>query len=38
MSEKTYDATAYWQQRLERDFDLRGTGHLGYSLAYNRWL
>jgi SAM-dependent methyltransferase len=35
---RRYDAAAYWEERLERDFDLRGTGHHSYSLAYNRWL
>jgi SAM-dependent methyltransferase len=28
----------YWSERLEGEFSLKGTGHIGYSRAYNRWL
>jgi SAM-dependent methyltransferase len=28
----------YWSRRLGEHFSFRGTGHLSYSEAYNRWL
>ena len=31
-----YDPRAFWDQRLSEQFDLRGTGEPGLSLAYNR--
>ena len=31
-----YDPRAFWEQRLSEQFDLRGTGEPGLSLAYNR--
>jgi len=31
-----YDPRAFWEQRLSEQFDLRGTGETGLSLAYNR--
>lgn len=33
-----YRPQEYWNERLTRDFSLRGTGHIAYSDAYNRWL
>ncbi len=32
----SYDPRAFWEQRLSDQFDLRGTGETGLSLAYNR--
>jgi SAM-dependent methyltransferase len=32
----SYDPRAFWEQRLSEQFDLRGTGETGLSLAYNR--
>jgi 2-polyprenyl-3-methyl-5-hydroxy-6-metoxy-1,4-benzoquinol methylase len=32
----TYQPKQFWQERLERQFDLRGTGETALSLAYNR--
>ena len=32
----TYRPQEFWEQRLESQFDLRGTGETGLSLAYNR--
>lgn len=32
----TYDPRTFWDQRLAEQFDLRGTGEPGLSLAYNR--
>ena len=29
---------AYWSERLDGEFNLKGTGHIGYSRGYNRWL
>ena len=29
---------AYWSSRLNRDFSLRGTGHIAYSEGYNAWM
>jgi SAM-dependent methyltransferase len=37
-SGRTYRPAEYWSRRLEDHFDLRGTGHLSYSPAYNRWV
>jgi SAM-dependent methyltransferase len=34
----TQSDEAYWSDRLNRDFNLRGTGHISYSQAYNSWL
>jgi len=31
-----YDPREFWQRRLSEQFDLRGTGETGLSLAYNR--
>jgi SAM-dependent methyltransferase len=31
-----YDPRSFWDQRLSEQFDLRGTGEPGLSLAYNR--
>jgi SAM-dependent methyltransferase len=33
-----YKPAEYWSERLERDFNLRGTGHLDYGETYNAWL
>lgn len=33
-----YQPAEYWSQRLSADCSLRGTGHISYSAAYNRWL
>lgn len=33
-----YEPSRYWGERLGKDFNLRGTGHLSYSEGYNRWL
>jgi len=38
MDEGPYRPEDYWSDRLQRDFNLRGTGHIGYSVGYNRWL
>ena len=32
----TYQPREFWEQRLSQQFDLRGTGETGLSLAYNR--
>ncbi|MBI3538891.1 MAG: class I SAM-dependent methyltransferase, partial [Candidatus Eisenbacteria bacterium] len=32
----TYRPREFWEQRLSEQFDLRGTGETGLSLAYNR--
>jgi len=32
----SYDPRAFWEQRLSEQFDLRGTGETGLSLAYNQ--
>lgn len=32
----TYEPRAFWEQRLREQFDLRGTGETGLSLAYNQ--
>ena len=32
----TYQPREFWDQRLSEQFDLRGTGETGLSLAYNR--
>ena len=32
----TYEPREFWEQRLREQFDLRGTGETGLSLAYNR--
>lgn len=33
-----YRPKSYWSERLHDGFDLRTTGHIDYSAAYNRWL
>jgi SAM-dependent methyltransferase len=33
-----YEPQSYWSSRLDQDFNLRGVGHLEYSVAYNTWL
>jgi SAM-dependent methyltransferase len=33
-----YDPKRYWSDRLGREFNLRGTGHIAYSRGYNAWL
>lgn len=33
-----YEPERYWSERLGAHFDLHGTGHLAYSVRYNRWL
>jgi len=38
MGSEPYEPRHYWSDRLEREFSLRGTGHLSYSVGYNRWL
>jgi SAM-dependent methyltransferase len=37
-SEARYEPRRFWSDRLEREFTLRGTGHISYSAAYNVWL
>jgi SAM-dependent methyltransferase len=37
-SEERYEPRRFWSDRLEREFTLRGTGHISYSEAYNAWL
>ena len=32
----SYRPQEFWEQRLAEQFDLRGTGETGLSLAYNR--
>jgi SAM-dependent methyltransferase len=32
------DPGEYWEQRLEREFDLHGVGHQGLGRQYNTWL
>ena len=32
----TYEPRSFWEQRLTEQFDLRGTGEIGNSIAYNR--
>jgi SAM-dependent methyltransferase len=36
--EPGYRPAEYWSHRLEHHPNLRGTGHISYSEAYNRWL
>jgi SAM-dependent methyltransferase len=36
--EAGFDAEAYWSERLREHYDLRGVGHLSYSIGYNRWM
>ncbi|MDP9466175.1 MAG: FkbM family methyltransferase [Actinomycetota bacterium] len=38
MSKSDYDARSYWDQRLDRDFSLRGVGVTNFSRQYNAWL
>jgi SAM-dependent methyltransferase len=33
-----YRPADYWSRRLSREFNLKGTGHVQYSEAYNVWL
>jgi SAM-dependent methyltransferase len=33
----TYEPARYWSERLKRDFNLTGVGHVAFSPAYNRW-
>lgn len=33
-----YDPKSYWSERLGREFNLRGTGHIAYSRGYNAWV
>ena len=37
-SRDSYRPADYWSARLSSDFTARGTGHICYSEAYNRWL
>jgi SAM-dependent methyltransferase len=34
----TYRPDEYWEDRLRKHPDLRGTGHVSYSESYNAWL
>lgn len=34
----SFDAAAYWNERLSADFSLRGVGHAQFTQRYNRWL
>ena len=36
--EGSYQPEPYWSDRLGDNFNLRGTGHIAYDEAYNRWL
>ncbi len=38
MTEKKYVPENFWDERLDREWNLRGVGHLGYGLRYNNWL
>jgi SAM-dependent methyltransferase len=33
-----YDPKVFWESRLRGSFNLKGTGHIGFSESYNRWL
>jgi SAM-dependent methyltransferase len=33
----SYEPKSYWGKRLKGDFSLAQTGHLGFSLVYNKW-
>lgn len=35
---REYRPREYWAERLASSFNLRGTGHVSYSEAYNAWL
>jgi SAM-dependent methyltransferase len=35
---KGYEPAEYWSERLAGEYNLRGTGHLAYSSAYNDWI
>ncbi len=35
---KSYDPKVFWESRLRSSFNLKGTGHIGFSESYNRWL
>jgi SAM-dependent methyltransferase len=38
MMVEDYRPAEYWDTRLQKDFNLRGTGHASYSQGYNAWL
>lgn len=35
---QSYDQREYWQQRLAKNFDLRGVGYRRFSTRYNNWM
>ena len=37
MKKKDFNPQNYWENRLSSQIDLRGTGHRGFDLEYNRW-
>jgi len=38
MSSNPLDTQAFWEERLESQLNLRGTGHRAFDLTYNQWL
>jgi len=32
------DSKGYWDERLKRNFNSRGVGHMGFGEGYNRWV
>jgi SAM-dependent methyltransferase len=38
MSREDYDPKAYWDERLRKNFTLRGVGHHVYYEGYNEWI
>ena len=34
----SYDPKVFWESRLRGSFNLKGTGHIGFSESYNGWL
>ena len=33
----SYEPKSYWEERLRQSFSLKHTGHIGFSLVYNKW-
>jgi len=33
-----FDAKSYWENRLNKNFGLHGTGYLGFGKQFNNWL
>jgi len=38
MNMKNFDAKTYWEERLEKEYSLRGVGDIGLTLTYNKYL